>query len=221
MRLNKIIALIPFIASAILSVSCDSGETYAEKKEKEKTSIQAFLRDNDIIGPVTEITESQFEANGYKTDVTKNEFVKFEDDGIYMQIVEVGAGKKMAELAEESSDSIFRKNILCRFVEYNIQSGDTLNDNTFTSSDVDKMLVAYTKRNKSFTASFTSGVMTFIYQSSEVPKSWIKPLEYINLTRKAGEKAKVRIITPHSSGTTNASNLVYPTYYEISYQLGV
>ena len=35
-----------------------------------------------------------------------------------------------------------------------------------------------------------------------------------------GKQAKVRLIVPHSSGTSNASNYVLPYYYEISYELG-
>ena len=52
-----------------------------------------------------------------------------------------------------------------------------------------------------------------------VPKGWLKPLNYIRLTRVAGNEAKVRLIVPHSSGTTNASGYVLPFFYEITYQV--
>ncbi|MDE7118722.1 MAG: DUF4827 domain-containing protein, partial [Bacteroidaceae bacterium] len=44
-------------------------------------------------------------------------------------------------------------------------------------------------------------------------------IQFIRLTKVAGEEAKVRIIVPHSSGTANASGHVLPFYYEITYQI--
>ena len=55
--------------------------------------------------------------------------------------------------------------------------------------------------------------------NSQVPAGWLKPLNYIKLTKVAGEEAKVRLIVPHTSGTTNASGHVLPFYYEITYQI--
>ena len=51
------------------------------------------------------------------------------------------------------------------------------------------------------------------------PKDGSNPLDFIRLTKVAGEEAKVRIIVPHTSGTANASGHVLPFYYEITYQI--
>ena len=83
------------------------------------------------------------------------------------------------------------------------------------------MLVKYIHRSRRYQASFTEGKMVEKYKSSVVPQGWIKPLDYIRLTRNSGKIAKIRIIVPHSSGTSNASGYVLPMYYEISYQLGI
>lgn len=198
--------------------SCDNGETYADMKEREKNAINRFIEDNNI----KVISQDQFIAQDSTTNVEENEFVLFNEDGIYMQIESRGEGKSMIEMAkEQSADSTISKTILCRFLEYDIEGGDTITTNKYSSSIVDKMLVKYIHRSRRYQASFIEGKMVEKYKSSVVPQGWIKPLDYVRLTRNSGRIAKIRIIVPHSSGTSNASGYVLPMYYEISYQLGI
>ena len=202
--------------------SCDNGETYADMKEKEKKAIDQFIKDNEFTGPIKVISQEQFEAQDSTTNVDENEFVLFNEDGIYMQIVSRGEGKSLVEFAkEQSSDSTISKTVLCRFFEYDIEAGEMTINNIYSSSIVDKMLVKYIHRSRRYQASFIEGQMVGKYKSSVVPQGWIKPLDYIRLTRNSGRIAKIRIIVPHSSGTSNASGYVLPMYYEISYQLGI
>lgn len=216
--LYPIIALLCIMAAT----ACHDEETYAEMKKKERQAIDRFLKDNDVVGPIEVISEEQFAAQDSLTDTVRNQFVLFDDDGIYMQIVNRGTGKTMAEMAkEQSTDSTISKTILCRFMEYDIKDGEITNTNLYSSSTVDKMLCKYSHRSRSYTASFTYGYMLSHYNKSYVPKGWLKPLEYVRLTRNSGRIAKVRLIVPHTSGTENASNYVLPMYYEISYQLGI
>jgi hypothetical protein len=209
-----------FVCNIISLTSCDDKETYAEMRKKEKRAIARFITDNDIVGPITVINFDTFIKNDTVTDTAKNEFVLFEEDGIYMQIINRGEGKSMIEMAKERDDTTINKVILCRFLEYDIEGGDSTYTNYNTPSIVDKMLCKYTLRSKSYSASFTEGQMKSYY-GSNVPTGWLKPLDYIRLTRDAGKIAKVRLIVPHASGTTNNSNYVLPCYYEISYQLGI
>ena len=202
--------------------SCDNGETYADMNEKEKKAIDRFIQDNEFTGPIKVISQEQFEAQDSTTNVDENEFVLFNEDGIYMQIVSRGEGKSLVEFAkEQSADSTISKTVLCRFLEYDIEAGEMTIENIYSSSIVDKMLVKYIHRSRRYQASFTEGKMVSKYKSSVVPQGWIKPLDYIRLTRNSGRIAKIRIIVPHSSGTSNASGYVLPMYYEISYQLGI
>lgn len=202
--------------------SCDNDETYADMKKKEKNAINSFIAKNDFVGPIKVITEQQFEAQDSTTNVEENEFVLFEEDGIYMQVVSRGAGQSMVEMAKtQSADSTISKTVLCRFMEYDIKNGEITANNIYSSSIVDKMLVKYIQRSRRYNASFTEGIMMSKYSSSAVPEGWIKPLEYVKLTRNAGKIAKVRLIIPHTSGTKSASGYVIPMYYEISYQLGI
>ncbi|MBR3091790.1 MAG: DUF4827 domain-containing protein [Bacteroidaceae bacterium] len=203
----------------LCSTSCHDSETYAEMRKKEKRAIARFIDDNDICGKIKVISEEEFYAKDSVTDTVSNEFVLFNDDGIYMQIVRRGEGSTMREMAKANGDSTINRTILCRFMEYDIEAGDSTYTNYYSPSIVDKMLCNYNDKNRTFSASFTEGMMSSRY-GSNVPTGWIKPLTFVRLTRYAGKIAKVRLIVPHASGTTNASNYVLPCYYEITYQLG-
>lgn len=216
--LFSVLAACVVSTSILTTTSCNDDETYAEQKDKEKKAIGQFLEDNDFVGKITPITEEQFYAQDSMTDLSKNEFVRFNDDGIYMQIVRKGNGPSMVELAKERKDSTVTRPLICKFLEYDIEGADTTYSNIYLSSINDKMLCTYSHYGRSYTASFTEGIMQSAYGST-VPKGWLKPLDYIRLTKVAGEEAKVRLIVPHSSGTSNASGYVLPFYYEITYQI--
>lgn len=216
---KTLFAILTFATLLTSLFSCKDQETYAEMKDKEKKAIEAFIKDNDFVGPINVITENAFYAQDSITNLDRNEFVLFEDDGIYLQIIRKGEGQTMKEMALEQPDSTTAKNVLCRYLEYDIESADTTSSNMFTPSIVDKMLVKYSQYSQSFSASFTEGYM-MRDRGAAVPSGWLKPLNFVRLTRDAGKVAKVRVIVPHASGTSNASGYVLPYYYEISYQLG-
>ena len=64
---------------AVVVSSCNNYETYGDKKEKERNAISKFISDHNI----TVISEDQFNQQGKKTDVSKNEYVKFDRNGVY------------------------------------------------------------------------------------------------------------------------------------------
>jgi len=194
-------------------------------KEKERDAIDNFIRSNKFVGPISVISEETFHAQGDSTSVVKNEFVLFNDKGIYMQIARKGNGRTMIEMAMEQPDSTITKTICCRFFEYDIENADTTCANIYQTQNgvVDKMQCKYDRQSRTYTATFIEGKMMSYYTSSAaVPTGWLKPLDYIRLAKSegAGDVAKVRIIVPHSSGTYNAGTYVLPFYYEITYQLG-
>ena len=108
-------------------------------------------------------------------------------------------------------------NILCRFIEKSILDTVKLSNRTIdTPFSLDIMSV--TRTGSTYTASFTQGLMLNNYGST-VPEAWLAPLQYIKLGRLASdtdEKAHVKLIVPHSQGTTsNAKANVRPYYYII------
>ena len=204
----KKLLLICIAAIAVLA-SCNDYETYGDKKEKERNAISKFVSDYNIIV----IDEDQFVLQGYTTDTVRNEFVKLNKSGVYMQIVRPGCGEKLKD--GETA------NICCRFREFDIE-GDTAtfrNNVDIYSSTVDVMRV--TNTSGTYSGSFTQGLMISAYSSASVPAGWLVPLAYIKIGRSKSltdEKAKVRLIVPHSQGHTIAAQEVLPYYYEITYE---
>jgi hypothetical protein len=190
--------------------SCNDHETYADQKKKERAAISDYIKREGI----NVISEDDFKAKGNVTDTLKNEYVLFDNTGVYMQIQRKGCGNaiQIGETAE----------VLCRFYETNLLTDSLQLSNNVQSSSlnfVDKMTV--TNSSGSFTASFVSGVMSSVYGTS-VPTGWLVPLPYIKVGRPtANEKiAKVKLIVPHDSGQSSATQYVYPCLYEITYERG-
>ena len=188
--------------TAVLCVfpSCDDEETYAEQKEREKNQIMDYISRNNI----TVIDFEDF-IRDTVTDVSKNEYVLFPDNGVYMQIVRRGEGKIIP--------AGWKDNINARYVEVYLPTGDTLNMNRWNNNPD----VFYLERKgDEYTASFKWGTMAQRYGYS-VPNSWLMPLPYIKPGFLNTRSAKVRMIVPHNQGTQRAASQVYPTFYEIEY----
>lgn len=221
--MKKIFRGVLLMLCIVACASCESYETYGDKKEAEQDAISRFIGRKGI----QVISESQFTAQGETTDTARNQYVRLSRTGVYMQIVRKGCGSPLEE------DK--RVNALCRFMEQNIMTDSVLVRNDMSGSIylsslgqyvdvsqyVDKMSVYRT--GSTFTASFVEGLMSIYHGSTSVPAGWLVPLNYVNIGRPEtvdDETALVRLIVPHSQGTADASASVYPCYYEISYERG-
>lgn len=197
--------------------SCQSEETYAEQRDRELSCISAFIAANKI----SVISEEKFKAQGYTTGT--DEYVLFENNGVYMNIVNKGTdGEPLAKGKGED--------ILIRYQEVNINADpDTImsqNMNLLYTNLPDKINVRNV--SGSYIAKEEYGVLMNTYHSQQVPSGWLVPLKYINLGRgdskadkdgNVGSIAKVRLIVPHDQGTTAATAGVYACYYFLSYEL--
>ena len=212
-EMKKFILII--IAAVALFSSCNDYETYGDKKEKERNAIAKFIADSAIVV----ISEDQFNQQNQTTDLSRNEFVKLDKTGVYMQIVRKGCGTPIqdGEIAK----------LVCRFMEYDIMS-----DTCYCRNDDPSMMYGeisavsipdmmnVTRTNSTYTAAFTSGVMN-AYHGASVPSGWIVPFSYVKVGRpqsKDEECAKVRLIVPHSQGHADASSNVKPFYYVITFE---
>ena len=217
--MKKYSYIIALLMAVVVLASCEKYETYSDMKKAEQEAIEAFIAEQGI----QVIDQTTFEAQGNKTDLASNQFVKFTRNGVYMQIVREGCGSVLEE------DKTV--NVLCRFMEKNIKTGDivvrndvhaslsSLGSGIDVSQFLDKMSVVRT--GTTITASFLSGMMYKYHGSTSVPGGWLVPLNYVKIGRpenEGEETAKVRLIVPHSQGTADASSSVVPYYYEITYQ---
>lgn len=92
--------LFVMIAAIAVLASCNDYETYGDMKEKERNAISKFIADSSI----TVISEDQFVKQGKTTNLERNEFVKLDKSGVYMQIVRQGCGE-MIETANQSTSA--------------------------------------------------------------------------------------------------------------------
>lgn len=206
--------------------SCDNSKTYAEMKEDEADAIHAWILSHNY----QIISERDF----YNQDTVTNEnqFVLFEESGVYMNIMCKGPSGENGEVLKEGSHEI-----LSRFVEVAVQSrdelefsvGDTLlwNMGNTGNSTLELFPEEYklTISSSSYSAAFQTSreySMASIYGTTSVPSGWLVPLKYLKPGRTTSSEkvARVRLIVPHGQGTSKASQYVYPCYYEITYNLG-
>ncbi len=207
MEVKKIIRPIFVFVVSLVFVACNDYETYGDKKDKERSAINGFIK----VRGINVISETEFHAKGDVTDTAKNEYVYLDNNGVYMQVVHKGYGTPLQD-GEHVTLAI-------RFSELCIMDS-TLLENTTLPYDPDFMIVERTGNN--YTALYTTtSLMYQAYGSTSVPVGLIAPFPYINVGRETDATnhiAHVRLIVPHSKGHSYASSYVYPYYYEISYQ---
>ena len=194
--------LLPLLA--LFFVACDDEVSYSDMKERETRAVKEFIRSEGI----NVISFNDFIKNDSTTDVENNEYVIIDD--VYMQIVRNPKGVEGARQMRDGETL----NVMARFVEYNISEADTILGNVFDSDNPDYMRVKLD--HGSYSAPFTNGYMAITYGSA-VPTGWLTPLPYIYFTRRQSQTAKVRLIVPHTKGTSTASSYVYPCFYEITF----
>ena len=227
MKRSVISSLVLTAVAALIFCGCSKDESYAEKKEKERDAIKSFVsRDVSImfegdtvlhVGTINVIDEKQFIEQDSTTDVARNEYVLFNNTGVYMQIVRKGVGGKL-----ESGES---KRVIARYLEYNIMGDSIQTRNNILYYSTTPDIIDITNNYGTFTASFNTdnggGAMYRSYNSTTVPPGWLVPFSYIHIGRQVNEDdkiAKVRLILPHSQGQKSASEYVYPCFYEITFQ---
>lgn len=226
--------IIALLLSGVALESCKDEETYAEQKDKEREAVARFLARSPLvlcnyqgdtllnISKIRVISEEQFERQDSMTDVSKNEFVLFRNTGIYMQIVRKGNGQKIAE--GES------KLIVSRYWEWNIMGDSLQTTDMVPYYATNPEIMNVSNNGGSISATFNTsinggGAMYLTYKGNDnilsVPAGWLLPLNYIKVGRQNSPDAgiaKVRVIVPHGSGHSHATNSVRPYFYEITYQ---
>jgi len=236
--MKRFLFAIMAIAALFSFAACNDSETYKDLRDRELDSISSFLRHENI----TVISEDVFKSRWEKkqtdnsvvlTDTSKNnnEYVLFNSNGIYMQVLEMGCGDYIQK--GETTD------VLCRFSEYNLNTAAEMSDNSLQLSNnlkqysfyTDKMTV--TNNSGTFTGAFdiNTSLMARTYNgnsytgsySGTVPSGWLIPFSWVKIGRgnSEGEKiAHVRLIVPHTYGTTSASGSVYACLYDLTLRRG-
>lgn len=207
--MRKSAILLILFATLMAFQACNDEETYADKRDKERSAISKFIADSAI----NVISEQTFFDHDSMTDVSKNEYVLFNSSGVYMQIVRKGCGKKLQN-GETAT-------VLLRFRETNVLTDSLILSNISFATDwfPERMSVTNTSGTFSGTFDSNSSMMYSAYGSTAVPKGWLVPMAYINLGRPVNDDdqvAKVKLIVPASQGQATASANVIPCFYELT-----
>lgn len=191
------------LAIGYIFQACDNTKTYAEMLDEEKDAVNAFIRDHKI----NVISEDEFKAKGYTTDLEKNEYVSFTSNGIYMQIVNKGV----------EGDTIRNNNeIAVRLVTTDVKTNDTVYFNVvlpgfehrpdlYTYPDVFR----YVDNGTTVAGVFLQGNLPSYQQSTDVPPGWLVALKYVT------NFGHVKIIVPSKMGYQEANKAVTPYFYDI------
>ena len=235
--MKKFLFAIMAIAALFSFAACNDTETYKDLRDRELDSISSFLRHENVKVISEEVFKSRWEKKQKDnsvvlTDTSKNnnEYVLFNSNGIYMQVLDMGCGDYIQK--GETTD------VLVRFYEYNLglkaaicnESLQLTNNTVVYSYMLDKMSV--TNNSGTFTGSFdtSNSLMAATYNSSTyygtsgtVPSGWLIPFSWVKIGRPKTDSehvAHVRILVPHSYGTTAASGSVYACLYDMTLQRG-
>ena len=158
--------------------SCNNGKTYAEMKEDEADAINAWILNHDY----QVISERDF--YNQDTITNENQFVLFEESGVYMNIIQPGEGtSKLAdgyyemasryfEIAMQNRDGMFavgdtlsgNMNLL-DYPAYRVNSSWSLSQ-YMLYPEVYKLTI----RGSSYSAAFTESYQMYsIYGTTSVP----------------------------------------------------
>ncbi|WP_373837029.1 DUF4827 domain-containing protein [Bacteroides heparinolyticus] len=194
--------------------ACSNTKTYAEMLEEERDAISLFIQDSAI----NVISESEFQANNYTTDTSKNEFVAF-SNGVYLQIIDAGSTNE--------ADTFKTNEILTvRYLEKNITTRALTCFNIPLEDYMDNYFVYSTPLSFRFQKIVSSSVTLtgkivepydYLWYSAygsstnglAIPQGWLSVMEYLS------DGANIRLIVPSKMGHTSSSNNVIPYYYEI------
>jgi len=229
--MKKLLFAIIAFAAIFSFAACSDTETYKDQRDRELDSISSFLRNENIKVISEEEFKSRFDKGVTLTDTAKNEYVLFNSNGIYMQVINQGCGDYIQK--GETTD------VLIRFYEYNLAQRANISDESLTLTNnvpyysylLDKMSV--TNNSGTFQGSFdtSNSLMARVYGSNSystsisgtVPSGWLIPFSWVKIGRPktADEQiAHVRILVPHSYGTTIASGNVQACLYDLTLQRG-
>ena len=209
-------AMIAF--AAVLSfAACNDSETYKDMRDRELDSISSFLRKENIKVISEDEFNRRWKNNEKLTDTAKNnnEWVLFNSNGIYMQVIDQGCGDYI-----KKGTSV---DVLVRFDEYNLSYAAEMSDKCLTlSNKVPAYSYSFVDPSASLMAN-TYNSSNYGSVSSTVPSGWLIPFTWIKIGRPKTDDeriAHIRLLVPHSYGTTSASGSVQACVYDMTLQKG-
>lgn len=167
-------------ALTLFLVACDNSETMQEKLRKEKKAINAFIKMNNF-----DILDSYPKDGHFK----ENQFFRT-SDGLYIQVVDSGNGKRVAALSNQ-----VQVRFEC-FIDIKEYVSNSEEGTYYPNYEILPIQFMYGN-----TASYSEDQYGFACNG------WALPLNYV------GERAIVNLIIPSSMAGSSHSDSFLPLYY--------
>ena len=121
-RMKKFLFAMIAFAAVLSFAACNDSETYKDMRDRELDSISSFLRKENIKVISEDEFNRRWKNNEKLTDTAKNnnEWVLFNSNGIYMQVIDQGCGDYI-----KKGTSV---DVLVRFDEYNLSYAAEMSD---------------------------------------------------------------------------------------------
>lgn len=174
------------VAMGMLTTSCSSSETYADKLKSERKNINAFLGEKEI-----ELLDTYPENGVFK----ENQYFRDPDTGVYINVVDSGNGNRAK--TDQMAQVYFRFWDTATLPVASSTISTSLED----QPGVQPVSFTYGNSN-SYINSNQNDYFSYIYLSPGVTV----PLKYV------GEGAVVKLIVPFAQGSTY-QNLAYQAMY--------
>lgn len=165
--------------------SCDNGDSYADKLDRERKNIKKFISEHDIKVLDTYPASGVFQANEYFREPTT---------GVYINVIDSGNGKR--------ASAARRDYVNVRFTDAMAIPVNELD--TASSSDLGLYPIEFMYGVEStYVGSSSSNTADYYYKS----KGMAIPLKYV------GEDAVVSLIIPFNSGSTVQQSSTFPMFF--------
>ncbi|SHE40618.1 DUF4827 family protein [Dysgonomonas macrotermitis] len=177
-----------FVCIMVLFASCDNGDSYADRLNRERKNIKSFINAHDIEVLYTYPESGVFKSNQYYYDSST---------GVYINVIDSGNGKR----ANASNRSV----VNVRF--WDAMSLPTADSDTITYNPDGVQPIEFLYGvSSTYTSSSTDSYLGTI-QSYYMSSGMAVPLQHV------GEKAIVSLIVPFNSGSYVQQSGYYAIFF--------
>lgn len=173
-----------FVLILVIFASCNNGDSYADRLDRERKNIKRFISEHDIKVLDTYPASGVFAANEYFREPTT---------GVYINVIDSGNGKR--------ASATRRDYVNVRFTD--AMSLPTNESDTISSSDMKVDPFEFMYGVESSYIGSSSSNPEYYYMS----KGMAVPLKYV------GEDAVVSLIVPFNSGSAVQQSASYAIFF--------
>jgi len=207
---NKILGIITIAVVFCISFSCNDRKSLQELLQEERKAIDRFIAMNDFV------ILKDYPKDGVFKD---NEYFKT-DDGLFLQVVDSGNGKRVKlmddvsvrfdyyQLIKDFAKGDTVKNQLPFYDPFNFVYGIPQTYSSYYSLVCQAWVIPLEYVGEEAVLNLIVPPQTYSSYYSLVCQAWVIPLEYV------GEEAVLNLIVPSSIGSSSDNSNIIPVFYK-------